>query len=349
MSEWKEYRLGDLITLNYGKSLPERNRVNGNIPVYSSAGITGWHNKALINSRGIIIGRKGTIGKVHKTEVPFFPIDTCYYILPNEDKYDFDFLYYLLLNLNLAELNEDSAVPGLNRETAYSQIIKLPPLPEQRAIASVLSSLDDKIDLLHRQNRTLEQMAETLFRQWFVEEAKEDWEETQFGSIVQPKKGKNITKKQAVEGEYPVVAGGLEPSCYHNVYNTDEPVVTISASGANAGYVRLYTTKVWSSDSSFIDYSVTPFVYFSYIFLKINQAVLFDKQTGSAQPHIYPVQIMEIECFNYPRKLIEKFENWCKPIFGRIKYNQKQIRTLEKLRDTLLPKLMSGEMRVKNG
>lgn len=192
-------------------------------------------------------------------------------------------------------------------------------------------------------------MAETLFRQWFVEEAKEDWEETQFGSIVQPKKGKNITKKQAVEGEYPVVAGGLEPSCYHNVYNTDEPVVTISASGANAGYVRLYTTKVWSSDSSFIDYSVTPFVYFSYIFLKINQAVLFDKQTGSAQPHIYPVQIMEIECFNYPRKLIEKFENWCKPIFGRIKYNQKQIRTLEKLRDTLLPKLMSGEMRVKNG
>ncbi|NPA09370.1 MAG: restriction endonuclease subunit S, partial [Chlorobi bacterium] len=175
--EWKEVKLGDIITLHYGKSLPERKRIGGNIPVYSSAGITGWHNEALINSKGLIIGRKGTIGKVYKTNISFFPIDTCYYILPNEEKYSFDFLYYLLVELNLEELNEDSAVPGLNRETAYSQTILLPPLSEQKAIAEVLSSLDDKIDLLHRQNKTLEQMAETLFRQWFVEETEEDWEE----------------------------------------------------------------------------------------------------------------------------------------------------------------------------
>jgi len=175
-SEWEKCTLGEILTLHYGKSLPERKRISGNIPVYSSAGIIGWHNEALINSKGLIIGRKGTIGKVYKTNIPFFPIDTCYYILPNEKKFDFDFLYYLLLGLNLEELNEDSAVPGLNRETAYSQIVNFPPLPEQCAIASVLSSLDDKIDLLHRQNKTLEQMAETLFRQWFVEEAKEEWE-----------------------------------------------------------------------------------------------------------------------------------------------------------------------------
>ncbi len=83
--------------------------------------------------------------------------------------------------MKLDELNEDSAVPGLNRNTAYSQEILLPPLPEQKAIASVLSSLDDKIDLLHRQNQTLEQMAETLFRKWFIEDAKEDWEEVKLG------------------------------------------------------------------------------------------------------------------------------------------------------------------------
>lgn len=129
MSEWKETTLGELAILNYGKSLPERKRVHGNIPVYSSAGVTGWHDKALVNSKGLIIGRKGTIGKVYKSKTPFFPIDTCYYILPNEERYDLTFLYYLLTELRLDELNEDSAVPGLNRETAYSQTILLPPPP----------------------------------------------------------------------------------------------------------------------------------------------------------------------------------------------------------------------------
>ncbi len=190
-------------------------------------------------------------------------------------------------------------------------------------------------------------MAEALFRKWFIEEAKEDWEVINFGKIACPKRGKNITKSQTIAGAYPVVAGGIEPSCYHNEYNTLEPVVTISSSGANAGYVRLYHSKVWASDCSYIDYSVTPYLYFSYVFLKINQHILFDKQTGSAQPHIYPSQIMELELCNYPEELMIKFENWCKNIFKKIKQNKNQIRTLENLRDTLLPKLMSGEVRVR--
>ena len=155
---------GDVVVLNYGKSLPEQKRIEGNIPVYSSAGLTGHHNKPLVNSEGLIIGRKGTVGKIYYSRNPFYCIDTAYYILPDKEKYGLDFIYYLLKTIGLEELNEDSAVPGLNRNTAYSQNILLPPLPEQRAIASVLSSLDDKIDLLHRQNKTLEAMAETLFR-----------------------------------------------------------------------------------------------------------------------------------------------------------------------------------------
>jgi type I restriction enzyme S subunit len=224
--------------------------------------------------------------------------------------------------------------------------LKLPPLPEQTAIAEVLSSLDDKIDLLHRQNKTLEQLAETLFRQWFVEEAEESWEESTFGDLVKPKKGKNLTKSEAVDGEYPVVAGGLEPSCYHNEANTKSPVITVSASGANAGYVRLYHTPVWSSDSSYIDETITPYVFFSYVFLKTNQRQLTDKQEGSAQPHIYPSHIMELDMLNYPEKLIDAFEKEVTPLFQKIKSNTQQIQTLTQLRDTLLPKLMSGEVRV---
>jgi len=198
---WKRAKLGEVCTFNYGKSLPAKIRTKGNIPVYSSAGITGWHNNALVESRGIIVGRKGTIGKIYKSDVPFFPIDTCYYILPDNEKYEFDFLYYLLLNLKLDELNEDSAVPGLNRNTAYSQEILFPPLPEQKSIASVLSSLDDKIDLLHRQNKTLEQMAETLFRQWFIEEAKEDWKERPLEEIYVFEKGFEPGSKNYIDDE----------------------------------------------------------------------------------------------------------------------------------------------------
>ena len=164
--EWREVKLGEVTVLNYGKALKAQDRILGEIPVYSSAGITGYHNTPLVNSKGIVVGRKGTIGKIYKTKTPFCCIDTAYYILPDEDTYDFNFLYYLLQTLGLEKLNSDSAVPGLNRNTAYDQKIFLPPLLEQKAIAEVLSSLDDKIDLLHRQNKTLEQMAETLFRQW---------------------------------------------------------------------------------------------------------------------------------------------------------------------------------------
>src|SRR5690554_4838957 len=206
---------------------------------------------------------------------------------------DLKFAYYLFKDeetrFNLANKASGSANQANVSKTDILDLdILIPPLPEQKAIASVLSSLDDKIDLLHQQNQTLEALAETLFRQWFIEEAKEDWEEVKLGDFLTPKKGKNLTKAKAIDGPYFVVAGGLEPMCMHNESNTEEPVITISASGANAGFVRLYNEKVWSSDSSYIDNTITPYVYFSYLFLKSNQKILFDKQTGSAQPHIYP-------------------------------------------------------------
>ena len=148
MSEWKSIRLGKVTKLNYGKALKEQDQTEGDVPVYSSAGLTGYHNEPLVTSEGLIVGRKGTIGKVYYSPMPFFCIDTAYFILPNEDVYNFKFLYYLLQTLRLDELNEDSAVPGLNRETCYSQEISLPSLPEQKTIADYLGRKTEQIDTL---------------------------------------------------------------------------------------------------------------------------------------------------------------------------------------------------------
>ncbi len=224
--------------------------------------------------------------------------------------------------------------------------VKIPPLPEQKAIAEVLTSLDDKIDLLHKQNKTLEQLAETLFRHHFIDNAQDDWGEGKFGDFVTPKKGKNITKSQVVEGLVPVIAGGLSPSCFHNKANTSAPVITISASGANAGHVALHHKPVWSSDSSFIDKSITPYVYFFYVFLKTNQEKITDKQEGSAQPHIYPSHLMDLDILKYPDDLILESETFLEQSFIKIGANIEQIQNLEKTRDQLLPKLMSGEIRL---
>mgnify|MGYP000785080854 CR=1 FL=1 len=143
-----------------------------------------------------------------------------------------------------------------------------------------------------RGNDNLEQQAQALFKAWFVDNAVIG--DASVSDYFIPLRGKNLLTSDAKGGEVPVVAGGLTPSAYHNVANTKAPVITISASGANAGYVNLWGIPVWSADSSYIDSSITPHIYFWYNLLKFSQKNIFDSQTGSAQPHIYPKHIGDI-------------------------------------------------------
>lgn len=164
------------------------------------------------------------------------------------------------------------------------------------------------------------------------------------GDTITPKRGKNLLSKNAVSGNVPVVAGGLEPATYHNVSNTVSPVLAISASGANAGYVSLWNIPIWSSDSSYIDSSMTDDVYFWYVLLKKRQQEIFDAQTGSAQPHIYPQHITSMPMTDITQAEISSFTAIVSPMFTTIGHNKEENSQLETLRDTLLPKLMSGEL-----
>ncbi|PDP88541.1 restriction endonuclease [Glycomyces fuscus] len=122
----REIELGEATDLLYGKSLPKSKRVPGAIPVYGSGGQSGTHNKALVFGPGIIIGRKGTVGSVYWSEGDFFPIDTTFYASPKSPLASLEYLYFTLTGLNLASMNSDSAVPGLNRSEALSRKIRIP-------------------------------------------------------------------------------------------------------------------------------------------------------------------------------------------------------------------------------
>ncbi len=166
------------------------------------------------------------------------------------------------------------------------------------------------------------------------------------GDYITPKRGKNLLSKDAVFGNVPVVAGGLEPATYHNQSNTVAPVLTISASGANAGFVNLWNVPVWSSDSSFIDSTMTKDVYFWYVLLKNRQQEIFDSQTGSAQPHIYPQHIAVLPLSDIKDETIALYTAQVTPLFELIGANKRENERLSSVRDTLLPKLMSGEIAV---
>ena len=168
-SEWKITTIGDFCPFKYGKGLPEKKRNSvGSVKVYGSNGPVGLHDQSLVNKPGIVIGRKGTVGSVHFASEPFWPIDTTFYVT-SEPGRDLQYTYYLLKTIGLEAMNADSAVPGLNRNAAHAQEILIPEYNEQRAIAHILGSLDDKIELNRRMNETLEQMAQAIFKSWFVD------------------------------------------------------------------------------------------------------------------------------------------------------------------------------------
>lgn len=166
-ASWNLRTLGDLCTFSYGDSLPEKKRMTGPFPVYGSNGIVGYHTKALVNSPAIIIGRKGSIGKINISYVDCWPIDTTYYISNLNNEVDFKWFTYCLKILGLENLNKAAAVPGLNRNDAYSIKIPLPPLETQKKIAAIL----DKADELRQKRKAaiekLDQLAQSVFLDMF--------------------------------------------------------------------------------------------------------------------------------------------------------------------------------------
>lgn len=282
---------------------------------------------------------------------------------PDKSKVCPDYLVYYILapaqQYKLLGTANGATVAHVNLPVIRNMPVELPPLEVQETVASYLSVYDDLIENNQRQIKLLEEAAQRLYKEWFVDlhfpgyentpivdGVPEGWRKGILGEIAEFKRGKTITKAQVTEGDVPVVAGGLEPAYYHNKSNTVAPVITISGSGANAGFTRLYYVNVFASDCSFLDSSSTDYIYFVYCFLKDQKKAIDTMQKGSAQPHVYAKDLNMMKTFIPQSVIIERFCNTVKPFYEKIGNLKKQSQVAAEARDRLLPKLISGEIEV---
>ena len=302
----------------------------------------------IIPEDSVIVAMYGaTAGRSAINKIPLATNQACCNLIIDNNKADYRFVYYYLVNSyeKLLSAAVGAAQQNLGSKQISAMTINLPPLYQQKKIADILSSLDEKIELNRRMNETLEQLGQTLFRHYFVDKAKQSNGNIQtipLGKKFHPKRGRSLQARDMICGDTPVISGGLKPAGFHNEANTTAPVITISASGANAGFVSVWGEPVWSADSSYIDSTITKYVYTYYLFLKNKQKEIYDMQTGSGQPHIYPKHIELLEIVDLSDCEFDDFEQMVRPLFDMIHENKKQIDYLSKIRDLLLPKLISG-------
>lgn len=368
MSDWQECVLGDIADVQtgpFGSQLKNEQYIVGGTPVVTVEHINNFRiidfnypsvtdedrkrlSKYVLRNGDIIFTRVGSV-------------DLSAYVKPYQDGWMFSsrmlrvrtnddissrFLSYFFQQKQFREYILSIAVgatmPSINTEILKTVPVSYPPLPEQKVIAAVLSSLDDKIDLLHRQNLTLEAMAETLFRQWFIEEAQEDWKEGVLGDVLQLIYGKALKDEIRTGSGFPVV-GSSGIVGYHSEYLVEGPGIVIGRKGTLGKVIYLFQNFFPIDTTYYIQPKIcSDCLFYQYFLLK----TLNFENSDSAVPGLNRDIALSAEIKLAPLEKINAFNEHCRPLFGKLEKNTSQIRTLEKLRDTLLPKLMSGEVRV---
>ena len=379
MSEWRECRLDELGVVVTGKT-PSKNhpedwgdvmpfitpsdyknygkKASNSERTLSEYGVERLRNKVLPKDSILVTCIGSDMGKVVMNDVEAITNQQINSIIPNQQKVSSNFLYYRLVAMyeTLRIYGGDgTAVPIVNKGDFESLEADIPPLPEQKAIAEVLSSLDDKIDLLHRQNKTLEQMAETLFRQWFVEEAREDWEEGILGDVIEIFDSRRVPlskmqrDKMKIGKLYPYY-GAATIMDYINDYIFEGEYILLGEDGTvktPEGYpvLQYASGKFWVNNHTHIIKAKAPYNNF-FIWNYLSKKNIERIVTGAVQPKINQTNLKSLDFPVFPKTLVNEYKDIVTPHFDKINKNKTQIRTLESIRDTLLPKLMNGEVRI---
>lgn len=356
MTTWKTGELGKFITLKRGYDLPQQKRKNGGVPIFSSSGISGTHDTAMVKAPGVITGRYGTIGQVFMADEDFWPLNTTLYV---EDFHGNNprFIYYFLKTLGWEKFTSASAVPGINRNTVHKETICLPDIATQDKIASVLTTLDDKIEINEKINDNLQQQAKSLYEEMFLNNPDADMVSGTLSDIAtitmgQSPSGSSYNEESVGEVFYQGRAefGFRFPT--RRLFTTEpkrmaEPGDVLLSVRAPVGDLNVAYEKCCigrglgaihskTGDSSFMLY--TMFALKPQLDVFNGEGTVFGSINRDGLSNL-PVNIPSAE-------EIAKFEATVRPMDNLIRTNYEEICRLQSIRDSLLPKLMSGEIDV---
>lgn len=388
--EWKEDVLGNVLEVKYGKD--HKKLADGQYPVYGSGGLMRYVDSKLYDGPSILIPRKGTLNNIMFVESPFWTVDTMFWSIINTDKVDPKFLFYSICKRDFASMNVGSAVPSMTVNILNDIQISYPKnIEDQRRIASILSSLDRKIELNNKINADLEEMAQAIFKNWFVDfepfkggkfvdselgMIPEGWKVSQIADIPHILETGKRPKGGAVEKGIPSVgAEHVKGMCAYD-YSKTKYINCEFAAKLKTGKINGYELMIYKDggkpgyfipnfsifgegypfENCYLNEHVfkldfdgnKEFNIFCYFFFKTEQIMSYFNAQGAkaAIPGINKKDVENIYIFSPDNESVIKFGEFAYPLFKQMLKNAIENRTLSTLRDTLLPRLMSGELEV---
>lgn len=368
MDGFNETALGQILTFQRGFDITKKEQTLGEVPIVSSSGISSYHNEFKVKGPGVVIGRKGTLGTVHFISQNFWPHDTTLWVKDFKDN-DPKFIYYFLQTLHLEKFDTGSSNPTLNRNHAHKIKVLFPNICIQKKIAAILSAYDDLIENNKKRIQILENMAEELYKEWFVRFRFPNWENTEFekglpvgwknvrfDSFCKFKKGKNpeeilnspddavmYINMESLTGEGTSYARKQKNSVECSIGD-----LLMLMDGSRSGLVfRANNMGIVGSTLSIIEVN-NKFKNYVFEYLKAMKTSIVSNNTGSAIPHANKDYINRMLVCIPDNLIISKFNEIYDSQYLLIKNLQQQIKWLEQTKTALLPRLISGKLSVEN-
>lgn len=376
--EWKEVRLGDVCTRvcsggtpkstnlsYYGGEIPwlntkeiDFNRIYSTEKTITDSGLNNSSAKWIVPNTVTVAMYGATAGKSCIVKVPMTTNQACCNLTINDEVADYEFVYYTLKNdyTTLASLANGGAQQNLNAQIIKDYVLQMPSLADQRRIASILSSLDRKIELNNKINADLEEMAQAIFKNWFVDfepfkDGKfvdselgmipEGWKVGTLEDLITIKYGKDHKKLE--DGTFPVYgSGGLMRFVNSWLYNGESVLIPRKGTLDNIMYV---CEKFWTVDTMFFSVPKMDYV-MKYVYNYIKRFDFSKMNEGTSVPSNTAARLNKMQILIPTHEVLEMYDETLCPIYNKRKMNDKESRTLSLLRDTLLPRLMSGELEV---
>lgn len=359
--KFNRYALSDLATIKYGKNQKKVLSDSGNIPIYGTGGLMGYATTALYDKPSVLIGRKGTIGKVKYVEHPFWTVDTLFYTIVNTDIVLPKYLYYVMSLIDLNNYNEGTTIPSLRTETLNRLEFDIPSLEEQETILSCLNPIDEKIALNNAINNNLEQQAKALYKDWFFDfspfstegNLPDGWHLGTVGDIIQLHDSKRVplsgSERDKMEKIYPYY-GATSLMDYVDNYLFDGIYLLLGEDGTvidSLGFPILQYVygQFWVNNHAHIITGKEGFsVEELYLFFSLTN--IKSIITGAVQQKVSQQNLKKVPAIIPSKEALSAFDDLIQPIFAQIRNLRDENAHLADLRDTVLPKLMSGELDV---